>query len=1032
MKPSPSPMDPERWQRIETLFAEAVDLEAHAVAPFLDERCADDAELRIEIERLLDADRSTSAAIESAVVEGIRLFNDQQKEREEGRRIGPYRIVEKLGEGGMGEVFLALRDDHEYDQKVAIKVVRPGMGSPGILERFRRERQILANLDHPNIARLFDGGTTDDGLPYFVMEYIEGEPIHRYCDDHGLSITERLELFTTVCSAVYHAHQNLVVHRDLKPSNILVTGDGTVKLLDFGIAKLLAPEATATQVDLTELEKPLTLAYASPEQVRGDLISTSSDVYSLGVVLYLLLTGRRPIQGLHVPRREVERRILEDEPPLPSQVIRRPKPVDGAEPLAAEEIARRRGGRPEALTRRLAGDLDNVSLKALAKDRSRRYSSVELLARDLRNHLEGQPVLAREATLAYRASKFVRRHRLGVTVAAAFLLVIVVSGIALFQSSQRARQERDKALRVAGFMAEMFEISNPETSLGETITARELLDRGARKLRRELGEQPEIRAALLDSVGFVYYKLGLYEQAGPLVAEALGVRSAELPPDHPDVAESLNHMAAVRWAQGSYDDALDLFRRSLAAYERSYGEDDPHVAGALNDLAEALRGSGGYDEARVHLERSLKIYRDAYGDDRQEVAETLSNLALLLEEQGDPEAARPLIERALEIDRRVFSGPHPVVAQDFHNLALIEEVLADYESAAGHYGQALEMRRQVLGDDHPSTLETVNNLAVVLFFQGEYRRAAERFREALDTSRNLLGPQHPDVAAMANNLAVALLKLGAETYGEVIELLREALAIRIDVLGEEHKEVALTRDNLANALLTVGDYEGAEPLYQRALEQRLEIFGEEHEDVARSYSNLSLLRFVQGRHREAVATQRRSLALYEKIFGEEHPKTLVALAGLGQRLGAEGASEAAMTALRRAADLQRESLGDEHPELAKTLTYLGEILTDAGRLDEAEGLLREALAVRQAKLPSGHWRVAETASVLGSCLSMAGRYDEAEPLLRSSYEELKRERGAGNVNTRKARRRLAELYRATGRSAAAQVFAASPEIVSRS
>ncbi|MEM7052548.1 MAG: tetratricopeptide repeat protein [Acidobacteriota bacterium] len=1012
-------MTPERWQRIETLFAAAVELAPADLETFLDTECGDDAELRREVENLISSDRSSGAVIESAVAQGIELFQGDDGSREEGRRIGPYRVVELLGEGGMGEVFLAVRADREYDQKVALKVVRPGMGSHNIVERFRRERQILANLDHPNIARLLDGGTTDDGLPYFVMEYIEGEPIDRYCDHRRLGIAERLELFTTVCSAVYHAHQNLVVHRDLKPSNILVSDDGSVKLLDFGIAKLLARDESKTVPDLTEFERPLTLGYASPEQVRGDPISTASDVYSLGVVLFLLLTGRRPFKSRNVPRREIERRILEDEAPRPSLLVGRPLDRDGEAEVTPSMVARWRGLRPEALRRRLSGDLDNIALKALEKDRNRRYSSVELLARDLRNHLVGLPVLARRATLPYRAAKFVRRNRIALAVATAFLLVVLASGLALWQSSVQVRQERDKALLVSEFMAELFEISDPDESLGETITARELLDKGALKLRGQLVDQPAVRAVLLDSVGFVYFKLGLYERARPLVEEALRLRQQTLPDNHPDVAESLNHLGSVRWGQGDFENAEELFRKAVRSYRRALGDRDPRVARALNDLAGALSGTGSYGEARTLLERALEIYTEELGEDHAEVAETLNNLALLLEQEGDPEGAKPLIERALAIDRRIYDGPHPAVARDLHNLALVEDVLADYDQAEAHYQQALEIRRQVLGEGHPDTLETMNNLAVIPFNRGEYELAAERFRETLDQSRRLLGPGHPTVAAMANNLGVALLKLGASNYPQVIELHREALSIRTAALGEDHQEVALTRDNLADALLTTGQYDQAEPLYRRSLEVRLELFGEGHEGVARSYSNLALLRFVQGRHRESVEFQRRSLDIYRQILGEDHPKTITSLAGLGQRLGAAGDHPAAITALRQAAEQQRQRLGGDHPDLAKTLTYLGEVLTAGGDLAEAETLLREALEIRRAKLSPGHWRLAETKSVLGSCLSMAARFSEAEELLTTAYRDLEQARGAQNINTRKTRNRLADLYRATDRQAAA-------------
>lgn len=507
-------MTPERWQQIDALLEKVLACPVEDRPDLLESACSEDLELRREVESLLGFAETRDFIDQPA-------FSVHDEDPEVGRQIGPYQIRRLLGRGGMGAVYLALRQG-DFEQQVTLKLIKRGMDSDEILFRFQNERQILADLDHPNIARLLDGGTDDDGRPYFAMEYIEGEPIDAYCDRRKLSIDQRLELFLQVCSAVLCAHQNLVVHRDLKPGNILVTHDGP-KLLDFGIAKLLGPEA-APDARLTSVGRaPMTLEYASPEQVRGGAITTASDTYSLGVILYELLSGHSPYYFGDADSLECARRIREEEPGKPSTAVRHREDV-GTSTITPESVSETREGSPRQLRRRLAGDLDSIVLKALRKEPRERYGSVEQLSEDIRRHLGRQPVLARKGTFSYRAGKFVRRNKLTLGV----LLLIVVSGLTTtvwwrqaVAANERAVEQRLRAENALEFLKSLFKASDPDETKGRVLTARNVLERG--ESRVDDLDDPVLKADVLATLGSVYRNLGLYQKARDLMERSVGV-----------------------------------------------------------------------------------------------------------------------------------------------------------------------------------------------------------------------------------------------------------------------------------------------------------------------------------------------------------------------------------------------------------------------------------------------------------------------------------------------------------------------------
>ncbi len=987
------------WQRVEKLFERAVDLPPAERAALLARECGDDAELRHTVEVLLASEEDGDELLRQVVGHGAQLL---EAEPAEERRIGPYRLLHRLGVGGMGEVYLAERADREYTKKVALKLVRPGFDTSRLLERFRRERQILANLDHPHIARLLDGGSTAEQAPYFVMEHIEGEPIDRWCDHRRLGVRARLELFRTVCDAVQFAHQNLVVHRDLKPSNILVTEDGTVKLLDFGIAKLLATEDSEVDAELTlTAERPLTLSHASPEQVRGEPITTASDVYALGCLAYQLLAGSLPYELKGKTRRQVEQIVLEEAPLAPSASVARRQRES---PEVAETIARSRHTRPEALRRSLRGELDAIVLGALRKKARRRPGSVAELAEDVRLHLAGLPVRAHRDTLGYRAMKFTSRHRLALALVAIFMVVIAGAFLNSLRQAERTARERDKALVVVDLLVEMFAVSDPSRSRGETITARELLDAGARGLDRTLDDQPLRKAMLSDTIGRVYRELGLYGRGRPLVEEALAIRRQHLGESHSDVAQSLNNLGGIEHADGDYEASAARHQEALTIFRLLPGDRRSSIADSLNDLALARHSQGRYQEAEGQLRQALALYRSLGRVEHADYAISAGNLGRVLAEQEEYEEAVELTRQALEIAQRVYGGPHPQVGTFLNNLASQLNELGDETAAEPLFRQALEMRRELLGPEHPDAMQTLNNFAGWVYSVGKYQQAAELFRELIPLARNTLGEEHPEVATYHNNLGVVLKRLGA--YEEAEELYAAVLSIRRQSLGEQHPDVIKTLDNLATVKLILGDYAEARRLFEQALELGIEQHGENHSDVATTMDHFARLHLELGDLESAFALQRRGLAIRLAVFEEENRYVATSRARLAAIHAATGDLETAYSMFRQATEEQRRLLSEDHPLLAESLLGMGEVLTALGRPDEAEVALLESLRIRQESLPEGHWKIIETASALGACRGAQGRSDEAGALLRESLTALEAQHGSGHYLTRTARGRL--------------------------
>ena len=747
----------ERWTEVKSLLEQALEVPAQERGALFARLGAQPA-LVAEVEELLALENQAEGFID----EPLFSFRKPAPELEAGRRLGPWRLLRPLGKGGMGTVYLAERADGAFDLTVAVKLLKIGLDTEELISRFEAERHILARLIHPNIARLLDGGTGEDGRPYLVMEHVEGEPIDEYCDRQRLPTRGRLELFRSVCSAVQLAHQNLVVHRDLKPANILVTADGTVKLLDFGIAKLLPPpqEDSRAHPDPTLAYlggAPLTPRYASPEQVRGEPITTASDVYSLGVVLYELLTGHRPYRLDTLSPTEIERAVCEAVPLRPSTAVRRSEEIvttdGGSQPLTPEAVAGVREGDVTRLSRRLAGDLDTLLLTALRKEPERRFASADQLSEDIRLYLAGLPIRSRPDSFGYRAGKFLTRHALGVTVATGgLLLLLAFAGAMAWQRaeiaarSREVAQERDRAEITKDFLLELIGQADPRQAKGREITIREALDQRAGRLAQETGLAPATRADLLDALGVAYRSLGRDEEAGPLLKEAMALRRQALGAEHVQVAESLFNVANLEREHQNLHEAERLMRQGLQIQRDAFPQGHQDLARGLNNLASllgkkaTLKGKAGGPllvEAEALAREGLAMKQRLFGQENEEVAVSLNTLAVILRTTGKPAEAEPLLRRSIALRRKLDGPLSPGLAKAINNLAVL---LADEKrltEAEALHRESLSLRRKLYPDGHQDLLRSLQNLSDLRARQGDSVEAAALSREATELAKQL-------------------------------------------------------------------------------------------------------------------------------------------------------------------------------------------------------------------------------------------------------------------------------------------------------
>ncbi len=1008
----------EARHEMRAIFTTALALSTPAErARYLDTACRDKPELRERVEALLRAHEQAGRFLEVNGPEAEALREGP------GTVIGRYRLLEEIGEGAFGRVFMAEQTE-PVSRKVALKIIKAGMDTREVIARFEAERQALALMDHPNIAKVFDAGATDTGRPYFVMELVRGIAITTYCDQEKLSTTGRLRLFMQVCHAVQHAHQKGVIHRDLKPTNILVTlidGEPVPKVIDFGVAKAIGQKLTEKTLFTAFQQMIGTPAYMSPEQatLSGTDVDTRSDIYSLGVLLYELLTGVTPFDQetfYKAALDEICRLIRETEPPKPSTRLHALVAADERRLKSKSEIQNQKSGPDAASSRRLLqtketirlirGDLDWIVMKCLEKDRARRYETATSLAEDVERHLKLEPVKAAAPSVFYRARKFIHRYRAGVAMVAALVFLLVAGAVVstwqavrawraeraqteLRQRAEanekKAQAEADKSLEIIQFLNSMLNGAGESLAQGrERTLPREILDQTADRIVKELKNQPDVEVKLLVNVGGIYQLLGEDQKAEAMHRQALAIERKMFGEEHLEVAQSLNDLAWVLRDESKLAEAETACRQALAIRRKLLGEAHSDVAQSLTALAWVLMDQYKPAEAEEVCRQALAVRRKLLGEEHAEVAASLYTLAWALDNGGKPAEAESLFRQALATQRKLLGEEHRDVAWSLHGLAWVLREEGKPAEAESLFRQALAMRRKLLGEEHGDVAWSLYGLAWALQDQGKPAEAESLFRQALTMRRKLLGEEHREVARSINDLACAL--HGQFRLAEAETMFQQALAMRRKLLGEEHPEVPQTLAQLAVVLREEGRLTEAEAVCRQALAMRRKIFGEEHREVAQSLADLAFILHSQGRLVEAETFDRQALEIRTKLLGEEHPEVAQSLAHLGEVLRSEGRLSEAETVCRQALAIRTKLFGGEHLEVSFSLSYLTWLLHDRDKLAEAETAGRQALAIKRKILGENHQLAVSALADLAWVLADEDRPAEAAALFREGAE----------------------------------------------
>jgi serine/threonine protein kinase/Tfp pilus assembly protein PilF len=821
---------------------------------------------------------------------------------------GKYKLLEELGRGGMGSVFRA-EQVSPIRREVALKIIKLGMDTRRVVARFETERQALAVMDHPGIAHVFDAGATETGRSFFVMECVHGIPIDDYCDRHRLPMRERLDLFIDVCHAVQHAHQKGVVHRDLKPSNILVTVQDerpVPKVIDFGIAKATGHQLAERTLYTEQGQLIGTPEYMSPEQAEmsGLDVDTRTDIYSLGVMLYELLVGELPFDPKTLRSAgfgEIQRIIRDSEPPRPST---------RASSLGdrGTAVAERRKTDPALMRKELKGDLDWIIMKAMDKDRTRRYASASELAADIERHLRHEPVSAGPPGMSYRLKKYVRRHKLGVA-AASLILLALLAGIAgtsaglikATRAEKKAREEAQTAEQVTEFLVNLFKVSDPSEARGNSITAREILEKGAEKIETDLLGQPAIQSRMMETIGQVYQSLGLFSLAEPLLKKSLETRRSALGENHYLTAASMINLA---W------------------------------------LYISMRRTG---EAETLVQDGIRILETVLPEDNFLLARGLVMLGMIQRDRGELAPARDNLVRALAICEKTLGPDHEFTSYPLYHLGWLHKLTGEYDKAEKYYERAYSVMKKALGPDHPSVLWCLNDMAVVADNKGDFEKSKELYTEALTSGEKIYGPEHPFLAALFNNLGILHLKLGE--YQEAESCYRRSLAIREKAFGPEHPYVAGSRNNLGLVYQETGNYALARSCYEKALAIYEKSGGGESLGVIETLVNMAVLDFFSGRYHEARLGFERSLETSERILGPDHEKIAGLLLDYALMLRVAGEYEKAEALYGRALKIKEKVFGPDTVGVAACLIGLGKVCAAKGEVNKADQFYQRSLAI---------------------------------------------------------------------------------------
>lgn len=914
-------IDPARYRWIETIFQRAADLPAEQREAFLETACGNDPALREQVERLLaHADRPETFTPLRDEMSRDDSPADGDGDDLVGRHVGHYAVLERVGEGGFGDVYRAWQFE-PLQRTVALKVIKRGMDTRHVIARFEAERDALALMDHPHIARVFDAGVTDDGRPYFVMEFVEGQPMTTFCDERNLSVRDRIRLFAHVCHAVQHAHQKGIIHRDLKPTNIIVSvidGVSVAKVIDFGIAKAVRGQSTGETIETVQRGPIGTPAYMAPEQATpgsGDL-DTRVDIYALGVLLYELLVGARPFDAQRLdamPFDEVLHVIREEEPPRPSTRV-------GTLGPERRRIARNRRVDPRTLRRVLRGDLDWITVKCMEKDRSRRYATASELAADLQRHLAHEPVLATPPSTLYRARKFLRRHRFGVLAAAVIALALIGGTLSTTWQARRAAQRQREATRQATIAQAVNDFLNhdvlaaadPRESSDRELTVREALDIAAQNLGDRFADQPLVKAAIHTTLGETYLHLGEYRDSAHHLQRAYELRRNLLGAEHPDTLETMNDLARVYRRLQRFDEAEQLFRETIETARR--------VVGPENKLT----------------------------------LQPMNNLAVLYNRQERYEEAEPLYREVLEIRRRMLGADHPRTLVCMSNLAQHYASRFMLERAERLMREAYRLQCRRLGEDHYETLVTLNNLAMLHVDQGEYDQAIELLRDVIDRRTRTLGAEHPYTLLSRVNLGSVHVTLA--DYDEAERVLWPAYQAQLRTLGEENRWALIAMNDVARLRLGQGRSEAAQRLASRAFTTTTRVLGADDAITWRCACTLAEALAARGDLAEAEKLYRDAHDALARLLGRGHPSTLTCAAGRANVALRQDRDERAVQILQDALVAARNTLPDGHPRLGLLLASLGRCKLAMNRPGDALAALTSAESILEETLGPNHPR----------------------------------------------------------------------------
>ena len=939
-----------QWELVKEIVGAALDCAPTERQAFLDEACSANVSLRNEVESLLAA-YGGSADLSRHI--GFLDAGFDVPTQAIADSIGPYRLIRELGAGGMGQVWLA-EQTAPVRRHVALKLIKGGMYDRSVLQRFLSERQSLALMDHPAIAKVFDAGATEAGQPYLVMEYVDGLPITDYCDSKKLDIQSRLKLFLQVCEGVQHAHQKAIIHRDLKPSNILIVevdGKPAPRLIDFGLAKRTAASLVAADQEFaTQVGMFLgTPAYMSPEQADPGSrdIDTRTDVYSLGVVLYELLTGSLPFAARRLndqPVDEFLRQFREAETQKPSRRV-------SDKHDSSLEQAEARGTESRSLAESLRGDLDWITLKALDKGRDRRYDTPSALAADISNYLENRPVTARPASTGYRLSKYLRRNRVSVAVVSGAMILLAAFAVTEGFQIRRVTRERDRADRITDFMTNIFKVPDPSESRGNTITAREILDKSSKQIETDRGMDPQVQSQLMQVMGLTYANLGLYSRAHDLAQRALDIRSKLLGPEDPKTLESRNQLGPILFQEGRDRDAEKFIRATIDIETRRLGPKDPLTLASKDDLAILLNQAGGYAEAE-------KIERDLIPIRTQTLgAENILTLR-----------SRGVLENSLRYESR-------------------------FAEAEKEGRQLLDIQLRVLGPNNPRTIAAQHNLGNVLQEQGKYDEAAVVYRQAIDVSRRVLGPEHPDTTSTMLNLANDI-RHNPQQWPEAEQLYRKVLEIATRAEGPDSHNATRAQEGLGNLLSSEDRFVEAEQLLRAVLASHQRIFGPDHTDTLLTQYNIASVLTKQKRFAEAEALFRQTLAAQTRTLGVEDGDTLATMMVLSDVLSQENKPEEAEQLARKSYSTQLRQLGPQHGDTLESLHDLCDALVRLHRSEEAKQIVRsniqQTVALKDGD-PSWAWyELACVSAISGnSAKDKDEAFDELNSALRTGFDDAK-------------------------------------------